>query len=171
MVPMSAPPSPTIRPATDDDGAAIARLIAGCFAEYEGCLYLDAEFPELARPASHYAAIGGRLWAAEDAGGAVVGSLAVFATSDPTVHEIVKVYLAAPARGRGTAARMLALALDFARGAEAQAVRLWTDTRFADAHRFYERHGFERLPGTRFVGDVSSSWEFSYRKRLGGGAG
>jgi len=168
MVPMSAPPSPTIRPATDDDGAAIARLIAGCFAEYEGCLYLDAEFPELAHPASHYAALGGRLWVAEDADGSVVGSFAVFATRDPAIHEIVKVYLAAPTRGRGTAARMLALALDFGRDAGAAAIRLWTDTRFTDAHRFYERHGFERLPGTRFIGDASSSWEFSYRKRLDG---
>lgn len=168
---MTAPQSPTIRPATDADGPAVARLIAGCFAEYEGCLYLDEEFPELARPAGHYADLGGRLWVAEDGDGTIIGSFAVFATRDPAVHEIVKVYLAAPTRGRGIAATMLRLALDFARDAGAAAVRLWTDTRFADAHRFYERHAFRRLPGTRFIGDASSSWEFFYLKRLDGAEG
>jgi putative acetyltransferase len=165
---MTAASRPLLRPATDADGPAVGRVIAGCFAEYEGCLFLAEEFPELARPASHYAALGGRLWVTEDPGIGVVGSLAVFPTSDPRMHEIVKVYLAAPARGRGIAARMLETGVASARAAGAAAIRLWTDTRFADAHRFYARHGFRRLPAIRFIGDASRSWEFQYLKPLDG---
>jgi len=92
----------------------------------------------------------------------VAGSLAVFPTRDPAVYEIGKVYVAHAARRGGVASRMLALALDFARAAGARRVRLYTDTRFADAHRFYERQGFHRLPGVRHIADVSQSWEFAY---------
>lgn len=159
---MTAPPLPTIRPATDADGPAVARVIAACFAEYPGCFYAEAEFPELARPATAYASRGGRMWVAEAADGTVVGSLAVFPTRDPATFEIGKVYVARAARRGGVASRMLAQALDLARAAGARRVRLFTDTRFADAHRFYERHGFRRLPGVRHVADVSQSWEFAY---------
>ena len=65
---MTAPPLPTIRPVTDADGPAVARVIAACFAEYPGCFYADAEFPELARPATIYASRGGRMWVAAAGG-------------------------------------------------------------------------------------------------------
>jgi len=156
---------PLIRPAVDGDGPGIARLIAGVFAEYPGCFYVEAEFPELAAPQSDYAARAGKVWVVEiDA--AIVGSFAVAATPDPAVFEISKVYLAAPVRGRGLAGRLLRLALGHARERGARAARLWTDTRFLDAHRFYEANGFVRVPGVRFLGDFSASWEFPYVRRL-----
>lgn len=155
-----------IRRALDGDGPGIARLIAGVFAEYPGCVYVDAEFPELAHPASHYAARAGAVWVVE-ADGAILGSFAVAATSDSAVFELSKVYLAAGVRGRGLAKILLGLALDHARDRGARAVRLWTDTRFRDAHRFYEMNGFTRMPGVRFLGDESASWEFPYARTLG----
>ncbi len=163
---MSPAPSDLIRRARDGDGPGIARLIAGVFAEYPGCYYVEAEFPELAHPATHYAARAGALWVVEE-DGALVGSFAVAATTDPAVFEIAKVYLAAPVRGRGLAKALLGLALEHARAQNARAVRLWTDTRFVDAHRFYEVNGFTRVPGVRFLGDQSSSWEFPYARALG----
>ena len=162
------PPAPSdiIRRARDGDGPGIARLIAGVFAEYPGCYYVEAEFPELAHPATHYDARAGAVWVAEEAG-AIVGSFAVAATTDPAVFEISKVYLAAAVRGRGLAKALLGFALDHARAHGGRSVRLWTDTRFRDAHRFYEVNGFSRLPGVRFLGDQSSSWEFPYVRALG----
>jgi putative acetyltransferase len=163
---MSPAPSDLIRHARDGDGPGIAGLIAGVFAEYPGCFYVEAEFPELAHPSTHYAARAGAVWVAEEAG-AIVGSFAVAATTDPAVFEISKVYLAAPVRGRGLAQALLGLALDHARAHGGRTVRLWTDTRFLDAHRFYEKSGFSRMPGIRFLGDESSSWEFPYARAIG----
>lgn len=51
----------------------------------------------------------------------------------------------------------------------AAAVDLWTDTRFHDAHRLYERLGYERQPETRAIGDLSNSVEYHYRRRLASG--
>jgi putative acetyltransferase len=163
---MSPAPHDLIRRARDGDGPGIARLIAGVFAEYPGCLYVASEFPELAHPATHYGERSGAVWVAEEEG-VIVGSFAVAATPDPAVFEISKVYLAAPVRGRGLAKALLGLALDHARAHGGRSVRLWTDTRFLDAHRFYEMNGFTRLPGIRFLGDESSSWEFPYARALG----
>ncbi len=163
---MSPSPSDLIRHARDGDGPGIARLIAGVFAEYPGCLYVASEFPELAYPATHYGARSGAIWVAEEAG-AVVGSFAVAATRDPAVFEISKVYLAASVRGRGLAKTLLGLALEHARANGGTHVRLWTDTRFLDAHRFYAVNGFSRVPGIRFLGDESASWEFPYARALG----
>jgi putative acetyltransferase len=162
------PPALTdnIRRARDGDGPGIARLIAGVFAEYPGCFYVDAEFPELAHPASHYGARAGAVWVVES-DGAIAGSFAVAATSDRAVFELSKVYLAATVRGRGLARTLLGLALDHASDHGARSVRLWTDTRFRDAHRFYEGNGFTRIPGVRFLGDESASWEFPYARALG----
>lgn len=169
-VPAAAATVPLVlRPARDDDGADVARVIAECFAEYPGCFYEASEFPELARLGSAYAERGGGAWVAERQG-RVVGSIAVFATRVPAVYELTKVYLAADCRGRGTAAEMLDLAVAAAAARGARLVRLFTDTRFHTAHRFYERNGFRRLPGERFLADVSASWEYLYLRPLAAAA-
>lgn len=155
-----------IRRAEDGDGPGIARLMADVFAEYPGCIYVAAEFPELAAPARYYRERAGAIWVAEEAG-TIVGSFAVAATRDPAVFEIFKVYLAPPMRGRGLAKALLGRALDHAAREGARSVRLWTDTRFLDAHRFYAANGFVRLPGARFLADESSTWEFPYARTLG----
>lgn len=49
-----------------------------------------------------------------------------------------------------------------ARGAERLA--LWTDTRFARAHRFYERRGYLRHGSIRILDDLSNSLEFRYAR-------
>lgn len=161
---------PTIRRGRDADGAGIAALVASVFAEYEGCLYDPAEFPELEAPATWYETKkGGRLWVAET-GGRIVGSFVVVPTPDPATAEFFKVYLARDARGRGTAGRLMALGFEHARAMGAVRVRLWTDTRFIAGHRFYEKAGFTRLPPVRFLADVSASWEYCYLAALGAGA-
>jgi putative acetyltransferase len=53
-----------------------------------------------------------------------------------------------------------------ARSRGVQAVELWSDTRFADAHRLYERRGYTRGPETRTLHDKSNSVEYYYRKYL-----
>ncbi|MFK8253768.1 GNAT family N-acetyltransferase [Ancylobacter terrae] len=155
-----------IRPATDADGDRIAALISACFAEYPGCVFeRAAEFPELDAIATHFAARGGAIWVA-DGDEPVVGSLAAAPTEVPGTIELFKMYVARPARRGGLASALLARAIAFARGRQARRVRLWTDTRFLDAHRFYERHGFVRQPGERALHDLSDSREYPYCLRL-----
>ena len=171
---MSHPLAPfLVRPARDDDGDALAALIAGCFAEYPGCVFdRAAEHPELDAIASHFARQAGAVWVAE-AAGTVVGSLATRLQGDEAV-ELLKVYVTRAARGRGIAESLLAEAAALARRAGRERLELWTDTRFERAHRFYEKHGFVRTGERRFLGDLSDSWEWRYvcdRPKLSRGGG
>ena len=85
-----------IRPAVDADGPALADLIRAVFAEYEDCPFVAEEFPELARPATHYGAgKGGVLWVAERTAQAVTSddpaeSRRVLAIATAAVEEVVK---------------------------------------------------------------------------------
>lgn len=156
---------PTIRPAADGDGPAIARLIAAVFAEYEGCPFTPAEFPELAAPASHYRRRGGELLVAE-ADGELVGTIALSSADGDGVFELNKVYVDRRLRGSGLAQRLYAEAMDDIRQRGGLAVKLWTDTRFLSGHRFYEKLGFARQPVVRYLADSTDCWEYAYRLTL-----
>ncbi len=155
-------PSP-IRLATNEDGMKLAALIAGCFSEYEGCLYEPSEFPELLRPADHYDALSARLWCVDGPGATLVGSISARPWPERGCVEIGKMYVAMSQRGNGLAQRLMQEALAFARGTNAREMMLWTDTRFTRAHAFYEKLGFVRQMGERASGDVSFTWEYHYR--------
>jgi putative acetyltransferase len=153
---------PLIRPVTDGDGPSIAALIAACFAEYEGCLYEPAEFPELAAPATWAAGRGTRLWVAgaSEASGDIVGCIAASPHADGV--ELHKFYVAQPHRGAGLALALFGHVLNTAREWRAPDLLLWTDTRFARAHAFYRREGFRFVPAVRALGDVSNSFEYLF---------
>jgi putative acetyltransferase len=105
------------------------------------------------------------MWVIES-GGALVGSLGVAPTYVADTMELFKVYLALRHRGRGLAGELLERAEAFAKENGATALILWTDTRFAQGHRFYERNDFKRLPGLRALHDASSSLEYFYRRDI-----
>ena len=83
---------PALRDATDADSEPLAALIAASFAEYPNCFFDWSEFPELRRPASHYAQKRGRLWVADGPDGRIVGSIAVVPVPDQNAAELFKVY-------------------------------------------------------------------------------
>ncbi|MGL4727843.1 MAG: GNAT family N-acetyltransferase [Bosea sp. (in: a-proteobacteria)] len=155
---------PPLRPVTDADGAGLARLIAACFAEYEGCFYEPAEFPELIAPATHYTARGAELWVMGD-GLRILASVAITPVANQRACEITKVYLDAGLRGSGAGEALMAHASARAASLGWPDMVLWTDTRFARAHRFYEKLGFMKCPVIRYLADVSASWEYRYEKR------
>jgi putative acetyltransferase len=161
------PPTPAfaIREATDADGACLAGLIAGVFADYPGCPFVPEEFPELAAPAGHYRGRGGVLWVAE-AEGAVIGSLAVTPSWRAGETELFKVYLSRSWRGRGIAQHLLERALAFSREAHACRIGLWSDTRFVEGHRFYRRNGFLQKPGARALHDAGRTLEYRFARDL-----
>jgi putative acetyltransferase len=168
---------PVIRPVRDDDGEAVAALIAACFADYPGCLFSWDEFPELRAPALWAASRGTRMHVAEDGAGEIIGCIcatpvmlavdeaapalarAAAPMSPQPFTELHKFYVASPHRGTGLAHRLAGLVLDAAREARSEGVILWTDSRFTRAHRFYAKFGFVRQPPTRRLHDISDTTE------------
>ncbi|HTT87159.1 MAG TPA: GNAT family N-acetyltransferase [Acidimicrobiales bacterium] len=155
-----------MRAAADEDAEGLVALIGACFAEYEGCvLDTEHEAPHLLRVATHFAHLGGRAWVAE-AEGSVVASVGCRPAASPGGLELQMLYVAAPWRRRGLGGRLVALVEDEGRARAAAFVDLWTDTRFADAHRLYRSLGYAQLPERRELHDLSASREYHFTKRL-----
>ncbi len=75
--------------------------------------------------------------------GPVVGVAAVVPSpDDPTVAELVSVWVEPGARGSGVAASLVARADDLAAGLGARTLALWVTATNAPALRLYERAGF-----------------------------
>lgn len=156
---------PLVRAATDADGDGLARLIHDCFKAYPGCVFdRAAEMPELDAIASHFERQGGRIWIAE-AAARVVGSLGIRPVVDGGV-ELLKVYVDESHRGSGLAVALLDRALAFAHGRDATRIELWSDTRFTRGHGFYKKHGFVATGESRFLADLSDTWEFQFVRTL-----
>jgi len=155
---------PLIRPVADSDAAALIELIEACWAVYPGCvLDVDGEETWLRAPATSYAGWQGAMWVAtlDDV---VVACVGMKPHSDHT--ELKSLYVASAARRRGLGERLSRLVEDEARRLGHRRMELWTDTRFADAHRLYERLGYLRLPDARHLHDLSGSTEYHYEKDL-----
>jgi GNAT superfamily N-acetyltransferase len=154
-----------LRPGRDDDAEAFIALIGACWAEYPGCVMdVDGEVPELRALATYYARQGGALWAAEAAGRIVglVGTRPLGAGA----WELCKMYTNADRRGSGLGQALIGAAEAFALAGGALHMRLWTDTRFARAHRFYEKQGYVRSGPTRALYDRSNTVEYAYARPL-----
>lgn len=156
-----------LRALRPDDAAQLIDLVGGVYAEYPGCVLdlpgVDDDLPVLA---DHLAALGGRGWVVEDDGHvvAVVG-VAPGDVDDVPGAELKRLYVTASHRRRGLGRELVALVEHHAvTDLRAEAVELWSDSRFADAHRLYERCGFVRRPETRDLHDPSRTTEYHYVK-------
>jgi GNAT superfamily N-acetyltransferase len=155
-----------LRRALDADAEAMIDLIARVFAEYDGVvLDTETEWPHLLRPASAFADWGGMLWVAE-AGDALV-ACGGYSTEGENA-ELHHLYVDAGHRRRGIAARLCEVIEEDARRRGFRRVSLWSDTRFLDAHRFYERRGYRPTGGTRELNDISNTSELAFEKDLAG---
>ena len=158
--------SPAIRDARDDDAAALIALIGGIFDEYPGCvLELDHEMPQLRAIATSFASQGGRFWVAE-VDGSVVACCGISPAHDPAGAELKHLYVAKATRRSGLGTAFVRLVEDEAARRGAAFIELWSDTRFLDAHRLYERLGYARSPHTRELHDLSHTVEFHFRKNV-----
>jgi putative acetyltransferase len=155
-----------IRDARDDDAAGLIGLIGDVFAEYPGCvLELDHEMPQLRAIATAFEKLGGRFWVAE-LDGEVIGCAGIAPADDPAGAELKHLYVARRARRTGLGTRFVEMVEAEAARNSAAFVELWSDTRFLDAHRLYERLGYARSPHTRELQDLSNSVEFHFLKQL-----
>lgn len=173
---MEAPlPLLPLRPAVDADAQDLFGLMALCFAEYPGC-FVDPhdDMPDLVRP-GHWkervkegVKLGGEFLVLEDERGRVCASVAVnfpqISGDKSPVAELHRLYVRPDCRKRGIAGALVARAEAMAKGQGATRMILWSDTRFIDAHRLYERFGYAKAARPRKLGDISQSMEYHFSK-------
>ena len=169
MTAQSAAASDGLRPVLDADSAALIELIGQTWAEYPGVvLDVDAEEPWMRAPATAFASWDGAFWVLPRPGSrrldACVGVRpAPTGAAEPSrAAELKSLYVAAPARRRGYGARLVRHVEQWARERGMQRVELWSDTRFADAHRLYQRLGYIRTGRRRELHDLSQSSESEF---------
>jgi putative acetyltransferase len=73
------------------------------------------------------------------------------------------------ARRRGIGGALVIAAETHAHELGAREMTLWSDTRFIESHALYAKLGYERLPGTRDLHDLSNTTEYCFRKGLQAG--
>ena len=155
-----------LRPVRDDDGPQLVALVGAAYDEYPGCVLdlpdLDDDLPT---PATVAARRGSRWWVVED-DGLVVASVGTGARDADGRVELKRLYVAASHRRRGLAGRLVARVDAQAAGIGASHVVLWSDTRFLDAHRLYERHGFVDTGRRRDLHDPSNTTEIQFEKPI-----
>jgi GNAT superfamily N-acetyltransferase len=132
-----------IRRATPDDAAAIAAVQARTWHHAYADIVEPDRMPEPAQQAPR--------WAKRISEGAKVyvfdqdGRIAGFAALDG--HELRAIYVDPPAQGAGVGSTLLAAAVDALRAAGHDEAFLWTFEANGLARAFYERHGWELVPG------------------------
>ena len=155
-----------MRPAVDEDSWDVIGLIGACWSEYPGCVMdVHGECPDLLAPASAYRQHGGAFWVAVDTCGTVVATVG-WRPLSPEAVELERLYVNLRWRRKGVASVLADLVEKKAAELEAAQVQLWSDTRFRDAHHFYERRGYNRTGPDRELGDLSRTREHHFVKVL-----
>jgi GNAT superfamily N-acetyltransferase len=154
------------RHAETRDAQDLFGLVTLCFARFPGC-FTDphGDMPDLVDPGRSYAARGGHFLVVEDETGRVMACVALD-FPEPGTAELHRLYVRPDRQGAGNGRALVLHVEALAREAGATRMILWSDTRFAGAHRLYGRLGYARGPVTRSLGDISGSREFFYEKAL-----
>ncbi|WP_159104318.1 GNAT family N-acetyltransferase [Sneathiella glossodoripedis] len=152
------------RSALDSDASGLIQLIAKCYGEYEGCILdVDQEEPQLNYIASYFKEKNGQFWVAETQK-RIVGSVGY--TYLDGIFELKHLYVDSETRRQGIASRLCDLVEAAAIERKAEAIILWTDTRFHQAHSLYELRGYTGGTRSRTLQDLSNTIEYYYEKSL-----
>lgn len=136
------------------------RVVSAVFEEY-GFPFEESDYDaDLVRPDLHYDGTSGWFAVAEDASGAVVGTVGVSDEGGGT-FELHRLYVLAEARRGGTGSALVRWALETAEAHGARAMELYSDIHFEDAHRLYLRFGF-RCHRFRYAPDPFASREWGF---------
>lgn len=153
----------TPRPVRDEDAQDLFGLLALCFAEYPGC-FVDPhdDLADLLRPATSYGITGAAFLAVEDEVGRVCACVAID-EPEPGIAELHRLYVRPDRRRTGLGTRLVA-AVEALAAPGIGLIRLWSDSRFRDAHTLYTRLGYREIGRTRELGDISNSVEHLFEK-------
>jgi GNAT superfamily N-acetyltransferase len=151
----------TIRRATANDAQAVAAVVRTVYDEYGFTWDAEGYHADLADTAAHY---GDAFWVAED-GGEVVGTAGLDLSGTKVGSlpgcdcSLERLYVLDRARGRGAGSALLRAVLAEARAHGRRRLAIWSDKRFEDAHRLYERFG-ARVVAERVHDDPDASHEW-----------
>jgi GNAT superfamily N-acetyltransferase len=151
-----------IEPARPTDVPAIVELIGRVFAEYGFRWEPAMEVPDLFDLDRRYGGATGAFWVGR-AGGRVVGSVGVERLADGQA-ELHRLYVEATLRRRGLGRALVETVLGWCRARGIPHLVLWSDTRFEQAHRLYERMGFVRTGERELPGDLNQTREYRYER-------
>jgi ribosomal protein S18 acetylase RimI-like enzyme len=139
----------SVEPARPEDYDRIAEMTVGVYVD--GQLASEGYTPQLADVAGRAAR--SDLLVVRDAGGRVVGSVALVLAGDfgeitsSDEEAAFRMLVVDPAaRGQGVGELLVTTCLERARAAGKRRMVISTDPRMTSAHRLYERLGFTRLP-------------------------
>jgi len=148
-----------LRPAERSDIPVMSNIISTVFDEYGWTFVEIDELPDFVFYEKHYSdPERAYLFALTDESGQVIGSIAM--KNGCRGPYLSRVYLRAEYRGLGLGKWMTNQVLEVAKSRGFNSAHLWTDTRFMDAHRMYERLGFRMTGELRSLHDVNRSFEF-----------
>ena len=150
-----------IRRATEADAESVVAAVRAVYDEYGFAWDADGYHADLANTRRHY---GDAFWVADEDGdvvgtaglelsGAKVGQL------EDCDCSLERLYVLDQARGRGAGSALVRAVVDEARAHGRRRLAIWSDKRFEDAHRLYERLG-ARVVAERVHDDPDSSHEW-----------
>jgi putative acetyltransferase len=144
------------------DVPGVIALIGRVFAEYGFVYDPTTEVPDLLDFERHYQPPQGGFFVLRQ-GEVIAGSVGI-ERIDAATAELHRLYLDAALRGRGTGRALVETVLDWCRTRQVAHLVLWSDTRFEQAHRLYDRMGFRRTGHRALPGDVNDSREYRFER-------
>ena len=152
----------SVRAANSADAPGVIELIGRVYREYDFVYVPEVEVPDLFRFDQHYAPPRGAFFVVRERD-VVVGSAGVERLPDGSA-ELHRLYLDARLRGRGTGRALVEAVLDWCRAQNIGRLILWSDTRFDQAHRLYERMGFQRTGERVLPDDLNQTREYGFER-------
>ncbi len=146
-----------LRPATNQDCAAVRQLVFGVLAEYGLMPDPDGTDADLKDIQNSYQVAGGCFDVLVDEAGRIVGSVGLSPVA-PGVCELRKMYLSRSVRGKGQGRRLLDHALAQAAKLGFTRVELETASVLKEAVNLYERHGFRRCAPRHLAARCDSAY-------------
>jgi len=145
-----------------EDSSEVIELVAEVWREFDCVLLIDVEERHLLDPGKYFREHGGDFWVVRENGRLIAtAGLKI----DDEIAEMKTLYVRKEFRRLGLGTKLTNLAIDAARERGARSMELWSDTRFTDAHRMYERLGFVRF-GERDLHDHNHTREFGFRRDI-----
>jgi GNAT superfamily N-acetyltransferase len=153
-----------IAPATRADAPGVIDLIGRVFVEYGWIWEPATEVPDLLRWTPHYEPPDGAFFVVRE-GERILGSVGVHRAGDGTA-ELHRLYLDPALRGCGLGNALVETVLGWCRNSGVTRLVLWSDTRFAHAHRLYLRHGFRQTGERVLPEDINQTREYHFERAV-----
>lgn len=149
-----------LRPTVPADVPGIHALIGEIYAEYGFAMDLAGTERPLVDPGPYFRERGGEFWVVDE-DGAVRGTVGVWLHAD--AGELKSLYVHHTLRRQGWGRALVTKVIEYTKAANRPRTILWSDTRFLDAHRLYERMAFHRR-GLRDLHDLYNSREILFER-------